>query len=115
MLSKLLDVASLRHRVIAQNVANVNTPDYRQQEVVFEDAFARALGREGDAIAAAVGIQPKVIEGTGAAERWDGNNVDIDVEMGQLTKNTLLFRTFAQILTAELATMRTAISGPRPG
>lgn len=109
MLAKLLDVADLRHRVLANNVANVNTPEYRQLDVSFEDAFAQALNR--GSIQQATRLNPLLVEGLGGATRVDGNNVDIDMEMSRLTKNTLLYRTFAQLLATELSTMRTAISG----
>ena len=41
----------------------------------------------------------------------DGNNVDIDFEMGQLSKNSLQYKVYAQILAMQLAQMRSAISG----
>jgi len=109
LLSKLLDVAELRHRVIAQNVANVNTPGYRRQEVAFEDALGDALRRGDDH--AVKNIQPRVVEGVGDVARADGNTVDIDEEMGRLDKNTLLYRVFAQILSNKLSSMRSAITG----
>jgi flagellar basal-body rod protein FlgB len=109
LLARLLDVASLRHRVIAQNVANVNTPGYHQLDVDFEDAFARALS-DGDP-AAVLRARPEVVENTTGPERADGNNVDIDFEVARLNKNTLLYRTFAQILASNVATQRSAITG----
>jgi flagellar basal-body rod protein FlgB len=108
-LSRLLDVADLRHRVLAHNVANVNTPGYRRLEVTFEDALAQRLA-QGDP-RAALAIKPEVVEGRGGIERVDGNNVDLDIEMGHLNKNTLLFRTLAQVLAVKLAALRSAISG----
>ena len=109
LLTKLLDVAHVRHEVIAQNVANVNTPGYRRQDVQFEQAFAQALAanQQGTALR----LQPKVIVPEGGAQRQDGNNVDIDVEMGQLSKNSLLYKVYAQILAVQLAQMRSAVSG----
>jgi flagellar basal-body rod protein FlgB len=109
LLSRLLDVASLRHRVIAQNVANVNTPGYHQLDVQFEDAFTQALSA-GDSTAA-LHVRPQVVENSTAPERADGNNVDIDVEIARLNKNTLLYRTFAQIIASHVATQRSAITG----
>ena len=41
----------------------------------------------------------------------DGNNVDIDLEMGRLQKNTLLYRVYTQILAVQLGQMRSAIGG----
>jgi flagellar basal-body rod protein FlgB len=109
LLSKLLDVADLRHRVIAQNVANVNTPGYRRQEVLFEDALTESLKQGNDQTAAKV--EPRVAEAAGEAARADGNTVDIDDEMGRLEKNTILYRLFTQILNNKISTMRSAIEG----
>ncbi len=108
-LGKLLEVASLRHQVIANNVANVNTPGFRQQLVHFEEAFAREADRGNTD--AALQVKPKIVEATGVPERADGNNVDIDVEMVRLQKNTLLYRTIAQVMSIRLAALRSAITG----
>ena len=43
LLTRLLDVAAMRQDVIAQNVANVNTPGYGTLGVAFEDALKQAL------------------------------------------------------------------------
>lgn len=105
VLTQLLDAASLRHRVIAQNVANVNTPGYHRLEVKFEDELARALASPGSPP-----VAPKVVVGDGP-ERVDGNTVDIDREMNDLTKNALLYQAAAQILTSRIAALKTAIAG----
>jgi flagellar basal-body rod protein FlgB len=109
LLAKMLDVSDLRHKVLAQNVANVNTPGYRRLDVAFEDAFARAMtsGRSGEAMH----LKPQIVQVTGGIERTDGNNLDIDGEMGRLAKNTTLYKTYAQILAVQLAMMRSAIMG----
>jgi flagellar basal-body rod protein FlgB len=109
LLARLLDVYSVRHRVIAQNVANVNTPNYHRLDVAFEDAFARALSSHDPA--ALLRVQPAVVENAEGPERADGNNVDIDTEMSGLEKNTLLYRTFVQIIASRVATQRSAITG----
>jgi flagellar basal-body rod protein FlgB len=109
LLSSLLDTAALRHRVIAQNVANVNTPGYRRQEVQFEDALAQALKSGSDP--GAHSVQPRIVEGKGDVGRADGNTVDIDAEMGRLSKNNILYRFFGQVLNGNIATMRSAITG----
>jgi flagellar basal-body rod protein FlgB len=109
LLARLLDVYSVRHRVIAQNVANVNTPNYHQLDVAFEDAFTRALSSRRPADLDRV--RPAVVANNDGPERADGNNVDIDFEMARLNKNTLLYRTFAQIIASRVATQRSAITG----
>jgi len=109
LLSKLLDVGNLRHRVIAQNMANINTPDYHRLEVSFEEAFAKRLGKDSQFDVSA--LTPKVLEASGGPVRGDGNNVDLDAEIARLDKNALLHTTYAQLLAGNIATMRSAITG----
>lgn len=99
-LQTLLDAGSLRHKVIAQNVANVNTPGYKRLEVKFADELGRATG---DA-------KPQVVEGVGP-ERVDGNTVDIDREMNDLTKNALLYQAVMQVLANRMSALRSAVAG----
>jgi flagellar basal-body rod protein FlgB len=109
LLARLLDVYSVRHRVIPKHVANVNTPNYHELDVDFEGAFARALTNYDPS--ALQRVSPGVIENSEGPERADGNNVDIDSEMARLEKNTLLYRTFPQIISGRVTTQRSAISG----
>ena len=102
-----MDAAALRQRVIAQNVANVNTPGYRRLAVEFEDEMAKSLGTPGGSPGA---VSPTVVVADGP-ERADGNTVDLDREMGDLTKNGLLFQAAAQIAASRMASLRAAVSG----
>ena len=110
LLTRLLDVAVLRQDVIAQNVANVNTPGYHIMEVSFEDNLR-------DAVAASdwrdrlPGVTADVVASEKGAERDDGNSVDVDLEMARLQKNGIYFQVYTQMLANELAQFRSAISG----
>jgi flagellar basal-body rod protein FlgB len=107
LLGRVMDAAALRHQVIAQNVANVNTPGYRRRDVVFEDELGKALATPGGT---AADVTPQVVVADGP-ERVDGNTVDLDREMNALSKNGLLYQAAAQIAASRLAAMRSAISG----
>jgi len=109
LMSRLLDVAALRQDVIAQNVANVNTPGFRTLQVDFEQALQQRLAANPNANPQEV--QPQVIAGAGGADRADGNNVDIDLEMARLQKNAVYFKIYSEILANELAQQRSAITG----
>ena len=109
VVSKLMDGAAERQRVLSSNVANVNTPGYRRQGVSFEAELGALL--EKNDTQAIQSVQVQVAETMGLPERQDGNNVDIDMEMGMLSKNSLLFQTYAQILSTKIGMMRSAISG----
>lgn len=100
----------MRQRVISQNVSNVNTPGYHRCEVRFEEELAQQLQR-GGANTDVDDVPIAVQETEGLTERTDGNNVDIDMEMGQQTRNVLLYQTYSQILSTKLGMMRSAING----
>lgn len=107
LLARLMDVADLRHRVLSQNIANVNTPGYKRLDVTFEEKLQGLLNSP---TAPRIGsLQPEVVEEKGLATRMDGNNVDIDRELGQLNKNALMYETYSQVLAAYFDSMRRAM------
>ncbi len=109
LLAKLTDVTQLRHQVLAQNVANVNTPGYRRKDVRFEDNLAEQLAAQPESFVKA--MKPDVVEDQTTPTRPDGNNVEIDLEMMRLNKNTLLGNTYLQLLTTKLGMMKRAVNG----
>lgn len=109
LLSKLVDVTVLRHKVLSQNVANVNTPGYHKLDVSFDEALGKHMSRHGDQGVAS--IEPRIVEDVSTPARLDGNNVDIDREMMRLNKNALLNNAYIQIIATKTAIMRRAISG----
>ena len=72
-LSSALDGLALRQRTIAQNIANVNTPNYRAKVVSFENALAQSVA-DGSGVAGASTTD------SSAPTRQDGNNVSLDSE-----------------------------------
>ena len=109
LLQQLLNATEMRHRVIGQNVANVNTPGFTRLDVDFEAELAQRLGSSGSSDLG--NLEPTIREDFSSPRRADGNNVDIDKEMGQLNKNALLYQTYSQVLASKLSLMRSAITG----
>lgn len=125
-----MDVAELRHKVIADNIANVDTPGFKKREVLFEQKLKGALeandsgkdlrlkitnSRHIDANGEinVDKISPQVRSINTQTFRNDGNNVDIDVEMAEMSKNKIMYDALAQSMSNELRLLRTAISGRR--
>lgn len=108
-LAKLMDASELRHRVISHNLANVNTPGYQRLDVDFEQALAQMM-KSGDRGMHEI-PEPQVFEEQGLKARNDGNNVDIDREIGELNRNAMLFQTYSQLLAVQLDQMRRATRG----
>jgi len=110
LMAKVLDLTSERHRVLANNVANVDTPGFQRSDIRFDRELADALrSRSPNALRK---LRPTVVQSkTAAAFRNDGNNVDMDTEMGEMAKNFLLYNVNAQLISKRLAMLRAAISG----
>jgi flagellar basal-body rod protein FlgB len=111
VLAKALDGAALRHRAISNNIANVETPNYRRQDVSFESELRSALDTPSfrspdDAVAE---TQPEVIADTVQPERANGNNVDIDREMARLAENTIHYQALLQSISVKSSMLKNAI------
>ena len=105
LLGKALGAAELRHQVIANNLANVDTPGFRAQRVVFEELLAQALERgEG-------GVEPKVVRANAGAPGPDGNDVRLEDQVGTMLKNSVLYKTYMRILAKRYRQMELAIRG----
>ncbi|HEY0420765.1 MAG TPA: flagellar basal body rod protein FlgB [Acetobacteraceae bacterium] len=104
-----------RQRTIANNVANVDTPNFKASEVRFEDTLRNAISqsRSGSSIdqsalnAAASRSTP--VDATSA--RGDGNNVDIDREMEVLGETNLTYAALTTVMSTRLSILRNVING----
>lgn len=111
-LERALAGSALRQTVIANNIANVNTPGFKRSDVEFASVLRQALdggtsAREVEGIA----FVPEVDGRTSA--RADGNNVDIDSEMAALHENSLTYQALALVAKARLQMLETAIGAVR--
>ncbi|MDO8141516.1 MAG: flagellar basal body rod protein FlgB [Candidatus Brocadiales bacterium] len=114
LLEKMLDVSSVKHKVIANNIANVNTPGYKKMDVSFADQLEKALNEASPNKFDA--LQPKIViskEDTSGTVRNDGNNVDMDKEVSALVKNTLSYSIYTQLLAKKYEVVKSAIEGSR--
>ena len=106
MLTAGMRGASARQRAIADNIANVQTPGYRRKTVPFEQALARALA-SGDAPAS---LQTKVMMPDTTPVDDNGNNVDIEMEVGELVKNSSAYKTYLRMLSKVYRQMELAMT-----
>lgn len=110
-LERSLDGAAVRQRVVAQNLANIDTPGYKRSVVRFEEALARALDAPGDPderASEASSVAP-AIERIESSLRADGNNVDIDLEGATLAENAIHYEAVSRMASARSRLLRTAI------
>lgn len=113
---RALDAAALRQETIAHNLANANTPNFKRQEVLFEDRLARALDRKNDpcnrGLAEPVSaIRPQVVTVNTTSARADGNNVDMELENVNLATNNVRFGLLAQSVGGYFGKLNLVING----
>ncbi len=107
ILVRLMSAASLRARVLSENVANQNVPGYQRRIVTFEDALRErfASGRDTKDLA------PKIEIDTKSPASPDGNNVNLEIETNDLRENWIAYEIYAQMLQSRNTLMQTAITG----
>ena len=124
-LHKGLNTASLRQQVIADNVANINTPGFKKRDVSFEGELSRALEnshsqrlrqtneRHLSGGSSLTSVRARVTTVDATSMRYDGNNVDIDEEMSKLAENSIRFNALAQLMGGHFSTLKTVINEGR--
>jgi flagellar basal-body rod protein FlgB len=118
-----LQAASLRHQVLANNIANVDVPYFKRSDVVFEEILAQTMGA-GSQLAlkttdprhissgGSSGVPaPKIVTDELTVINNNRNNVDIDKEMTMLAENQLRYNLFVQQVSHQVKMLRTGIYG----
>jgi flagellar basal-body rod protein FlgB len=126
MLKNAMDGAGAAHSAIANNIANVNTPNFRRADVSFKEALARTEATAGDPdelgltltsdrhipVGGPQDAQPFSVTTTvddTTQMRVDGSNVDVDQEMAKLSLNSAYAQTMGQLLQNQYSRLRQAI------
>ena len=110
VLGKAANASWLRNEVINSNIANVNTPNYKRQDVSFDDTLAIELKKTGTtqvdldkrvANADSTRLEGKIYtDATNYSYRIDGNNVDIDTENVELACNEIKYNGLVSSINA---------------
>lgn len=114
VLNKAADASWLRNEAIGNNIANVDTPGYKRQDVAFEAVLKSALGssryESTDAKVASIRsnrLAPRVFtDYANYSYRLDGNNVDIENENVMLAENQLKYQGLITSINQEFANLK---------
>ena len=117
VLGKAADAAWMRNDVIGNNLANVNTPGYKRQDIDFESQLRQALGNSRyetvDAKVAHVSgmdLTPRIYtDSANFSYRLDGNNVDIDTEGVYLAANQIKYNGLRDSINQQFANLKMVI------
>ena len=121
LLTKTLNVTSLRHRSLSNNVANANTVNFRRKDVDFASYLRsqvvkpKIAGVRTDQRHMSIGnvaqSKPRVYKPDPGPNTTGVNNVDVDMEMSSLAQNHLLYNVGARLLSGQFQGIRKSISG----
>jgi flagellar basal-body rod protein FlgB len=123
VLERSLDAATKRQKVIANNIANVDTPNFKRSQVEFEEVLQETLSETkfsgmrtnnnhfqiGRGVP--IEVMPQVVTDDKTLIQNNLNNVDIDYEMSQMSKNAMRYNVLVERMAKELKGLRAAIEG----
>ena len=98
---------SLRQKAIANNVANLQTPGYRRIDVKFKELLTKALDSSGDVDFNQ--IEAQIYQPKQTPVKSNGNDVNLETEVGEMVKNTLRHKTYIRLLQKKYSQMEFAM------
>jgi flagellar basal-body rod protein FlgB len=125
LIEKSLSLRARRHELIVSNIANADTPNYKSFDMMVDDELQKSTADTGKVQLKITNQNHMRRSGTGIGPdqvtihkndtnplslRGDGNTVDIDTEMVNLSENNLIYRASAQIMTKMFGALKTAIN-----
>ncbi|MFA5524463.1 MAG: flagellar basal body rod protein FlgB [Tissierellales bacterium] len=119
-LKTALDGASLRHTAISENIANVNTPDYKRKTVDFEGILKNELengklklyttNKRHIEVSVGNGLNSVIMENRNLAVRRDGNSVNIDIEIAERAKNEIYYNAISRQVSRQFENLNSVIN-----
>ncbi|MBU1613782.1 flagellar basal body rod protein FlgB, partial [bacterium] len=120
---KGLDAAALRHEVMANNIANLNTPGFKAERVNFEDELRRALMKEEEMGSITthsrhikfggkpdlIDVRPEIVGTQDLIYRNDNSTVDLDYEMTQMAKNSMMYEALVTRISGKFRLLNSVI------
>lgn len=116
VLDKAADASWKRTEVLANNIANVNTPNFKRKDVQFESYLMTALAGGGSMDENVGEVDLTALEATTYTDRanlsyrMDGNNVDIDTEEAEYAKNQIRYYTLLDSMTQEFTRIKSVLN-----
>jgi flagellar basal-body rod protein FlgB len=124
VLQKSLDALAIQHEVIANNMANIDTPNFKRAEVSFQEQLKNVLNQNQPSalwrtnpkhfpIPQNISLndfKPTITTITDTIGRNDGNNVDLEMESAKLAENNLLYNSLADLTGRYIANLKHAIT-----
>lgn len=118
ILDKAADAANFRNELISNNIANVDTPNYKRKDIDFESVLQAELAGEKTLYQAVKSanndlstLDPQVYtDNSSLSYRLDGNNVDIATEEAYLAENQIRYQALVDMMNQEFSRYKSVMS-----
>jgi flagellar basal-body rod protein FlgB len=119
-LEHALNYSSAKQKVISQNIANVDTPNYKAKDVSFKAVFQDAMGKSFQAnrsdarhyeFSSKAGRMPGVVTNQNVNYNENGNSVDLDKEMADLATNQIYYNALTERINGKFNSLQSVIRG----
>ena len=115
VLGKAADASWTRNDILANNIANADTPGFKRKDVQFETYLKNAVAGTDSLNETVANIDLNELNCTTYTDqanlsyRYDGNNVDINTENVELAKNQLKYYTLMNSMSQEFSPLKSAL------
>jgi flagellar basal-body rod protein FlgB len=109
LLKTIMDGCTTRHRVLANNLANAETPMFKRQDINFKSALEEAINSKDKTELQKASFE--IHTDTESPAAANGNNVSTQDELALILQNSLLYNTATTALSSKLSRLRQAIKG----
>lgn len=129
MIATALNALSLRQRLVANNIANIDTPGFKASDVDFEAQLRSAIRTKIDQVGSGLtrtrprhldvnggvgaSLAPRVVTDNGGSMRVDRNNVDIDQQMIKLSESAITYSALAQLAASRYSLLESIVTDGR--
>jgi flagellar basal-body rod protein FlgB len=109
LLESGIKAETLRQKAISNNVANLQTPGYRRLGVKFEQMLSKAIESGNVENVNLDELKAELYQPKNTAVRPNGNDVNLEAEVGDMIKNSVRYRAFIKLLSKKYAQIDEAI------
>lgn len=122
LLKAAMDGSMMKEKALSQNLANINTPNYKRKDVKFQTELSRAVFGDGKLelsvtdekhISRGEGLSsydPRIESMSNISARRDGNGTTVDVEMAEKAKNAIVYNALVGQVSRKFNSLKSAIA-----
>ncbi len=106
LLERALNIRAQYHKILSGNIANVETPNYKEKDIDFQAEIQRNIGSPNN-------VEIRESNDGDVIGSIDGNTVNMENQVVKMTENHMLFTSLVQVISKKFSMMRYVISEGR--